>query len=69
MCLKLNHKRIKRKAISLNITTIFFFLLSCVSFTFAWFAYSNVVHTELEIGVSAWHIQLKDGEEEISYEL
>lgn len=69
MALKLNHKRIKRKAISLNVTTIFFFLLSCISFTFAWFAYNNVVQTSVEIGVSAWHIELNDGTEELSYEV
>lgn len=67
--MKLNRKRIKRKIIGLNLTTIFFFLLSCVSFTFAWFAYSNVVQTGVEIGVSAWHIELRDGEDEISYEV
>lgn len=68
MVLKLNHKRIKRKAISFNLTTIFFFLLSCISLTFAWFAYTNVVQTDIEIGVTAWHIELRDGEEEITYE-
>lgn len=67
--MKLNHKRIKRKIISLNFTAIFFFLLSSISFTFAWFVYSSVVQTEIEIGVTAWHIELRDGEEEISYEL
>ena len=69
MFLKLNRKRIKRKAISLNITTIFFVLLSGISFTFAWFAYNNIVQTGVEIGVSAWHIELRDGEEELSYEV
>lgn len=69
MFLKLNHKRIKRKFIKFNITTIFFFLLSGISFTFAWFAYSNIVHSSLEIDVSAWHIELRDGEEELSYEV
>ena len=67
--MKLNSKRIKRKAISLNITTIFFVLLSGISFTFAWFAYNNVVHTGVEIGVSAWHIEFHDGVDEISYEV
>lgn len=67
--MKLNSKRIKRKIIGLNFTAIFFFLLSSISFTFAWFVYSSVVQTEIEIGVSAWHIELRDGEEEIWYEL
>lgn len=67
--MKLNRKRVKKKIISFNFTALFFFLLSCISLTFAWFAYNNVVKTNIEIGVSAWHIELKDGEEEISYEL
>lgn len=67
--MKLNHKRIKRKIIGLNFTALFFFLLSSISFTFAWFVYSSVVQTEIEIGVTAWHIELRDGEDEISYEL
>ena len=67
--MKLNRKRIKSKIIGFNFTALFFFSLSCISFTFAWFAYNNVVKSKIEIGVSAWHIELHDGDEEISYEV
>ena len=67
--MKLNRKRIKRKIIGFNFTTLFFFLLSCISFTFAWFAYSNVVKSKIEIGVSAWHIEFSEGNEEITNEI
>lgn len=67
--MKLNRKRIKKKIISFNVTAFFFFLLSCISLTFAWFAYNNIIQTSIEIGVTAWHIELRDGDEEISYEL
>ena len=69
MSLKLNRKRIRKKIISLNFTAIFFFLLSCVSLTFAWFAYNNVVKSKIEIGVNAWHIEFSDGVDEITNEI
>ena len=69
MSLKLNRKRIRKKIIGFNFTALFFFLLSCISFTFAWFAYSNVVNTNIEIGVSAWHIEFSEEINEISNEI
>ena len=67
--MKLNRKRIRKKIVGFNFTALFFFLLSCISFTFAWFAYSNVVKSNIEIGVSAWHIEFSEEIDELSNEI
>lgn len=51
-------KRLKK----LNFATIFFFLLSLVSTTFAWFAFRNVVDNDMNIGIKAWQIDIDAGE-------
>jgi len=55
---KLNRIRIRKKIISFNLTSFFFLILSCISLTFAWFAYQSVIKTNLEIDVSAWNIEI-----------
>ena len=67
--MKLNRKRIKSKIIGFNFTALFFFSLSCISFTFAWFAYNNVVKSKIEIGVSAWHIAFSEEVNELTNQM
>lgn len=56
--MKLNKIRIGKKIISFNLTSFFFLILSCLSLTLAWFAYTSVVKNNLEIDVSAWNIEI-----------
>lgn len=56
--MKLNKVRIRKKIISFNLTSFFFLILSCISLTFAWFAYNSVLKSNLEIDVSAWNIEI-----------
>lgn len=52
-----------KKYIKLNIMSIVFIIVSLISVTLAWFAYSGLTDVSTEIGVKAWYIELeKDGE-------
>lgn len=47
----------------LNLMSLFFIVVSFISVTLAWFAYSGLSNVATEIGVKAWYIELeKDGE-------
>ncbi len=47
----------------INLLSLFFIILSFISVTLAWFAYSGLSNVSTEIGVKAWYITLeKDGE-------
>lgn len=59
--LKLNIQRLMKRLKKLNFATIFFFLLSLVSTTFAWFAFRNVVDNDMNIGIKAWQIDIDAG--------
>lgn len=50
----------------LNLMSVFFIALSFISITFAWFAYSGLAKVSTDIGVSAWYIQFKQGETDVS---
>lgn len=67
--MKLNKKRVRKKIVSFNIVSFFFFVLSCISLTFAWFAYNNVIKMGMEIEVSSWSIEIKDENDEVYHEL
>lgn len=53
-------QKISRILIRLNISSIFFFVLSLISITLAWFAFSNIVTNNMEIGIKAWNIKISD---------
>lgn len=48
------HKILK----SFNITSVLFFVMSCISISFAWFAFSNSTNSNVALDVSAWHIKI-----------
>lgn len=56
--MKIKHKIYFR----LNLMSIFFMIVSFISVTMAWFAYSGLVTVSTEVNVKAWYIELeKDG--------
>ncbi|MDD4035905.1 MAG: hypothetical protein PHS45_01085 [Bacilli bacterium] len=57
--MKSRHKAYLR----VNLISLVFIVVSFISVTLAWFAYSGLINVETEIGVKAWYIDLeKDGE-------
>lgn len=49
--------------IKLNLMSVIFIIVSLISVTLAWFAYSGLTDVSTEIGVKAWYIELqKDGQ-------
>lgn len=56
--------KIKRKTkFKLNLMSIVFAIISLMSVTLAWFAYSGMVKTQLDVNVKSWYIELeKDGQ-------
>ena len=48
------HKILK----SFNITSVLFFVMSCISISFAWFAFSNSTNSNVALDVSARHIKI-----------
>lgn len=67
--MKLNKKRIVKKLKKLNFATIFFFIMSLISTTFAWFAFTNVVNNNMEINVKTWKVDINDSEGTLSNKL
>lgn len=55
-----------KKYLKLNLVSIFFIVVSSISVTLAWFAYSGLVAVQTEIGVKAWNIELKKDNEIVS---
>ena len=62
-------QRIHRILVKINITSIFFFILSLISVTLAWFAFSNIVSNNMEISIKAWDININDETGEVSNKL
>lgn len=52
--------RFKKKITGINLLSIFFFAMSLISMTFAWFAFSKVVSSDMDIDVKAWSIDISD---------
>lgn len=50
----------------LNIMSIFFIVVSFISVTLAWFAYSGLSRVSTEINVKAWYIELERNGEKVS---
>lgn len=67
--MKLNKKRIVKKLKKLNFATVFFFIMSLISTTFAWFAFTNVVNNNMEINVKTWQVDINDNEGSVSNKL
>ena len=67
--LKLNIKRILKKLTKANFTSLIFAVVSIISTTFAWFAYSNIVDNDMEISVKSWKIDISEGESMITNKL
>lgn len=62
--------KLKRKAyLKLNIMSLIFLVVSFISFTYAWFAYSGLVDANTEIDVKAWNIKIEKDGEQISNEI
>lgn len=59
-------QRIHRILIKINITSIFFFVLSLISVTLAWFAFSNIVTNNMEVSIKAWNISINDENGEVN---
>lgn len=62
-------KSLKRILKKINVTTIFFFLLSAVSTTFAWFAYNNVIHNNMEIELKSWEVSIDENGNPVARDL
>lgn len=62
-------QRIHRILIRINITSIFFFVLSLISVTLAWFAFSNIVTNNMEVSIKAWNISINDENGEVNNSL
>ena len=60
--MKLNIKRILKKLTKANFTSLVFALVSVISVTFAWFAYSNVLDNGVQLSVRSWKIDINEGE-------
>ena len=51
-----------KKYFKLNITSLIFIIISFISVTLAWFAYSGVARASIDVPVKAWYIEIeKDG--------
>ena len=51
-----------KKYLKVNIMSLVFIVVSLISVTLAWFAYSGLTEVKTEIDVKAWYIELeKDG--------
>ncbi len=60
----------KHKAyLKLNIMSLFFVVVSFISITLAWFAYSGFANVETEVDVKAWYIDFKQDDESVSNDI
>ena len=53
----------------LNIMSILFTVVSMISVTLAWFAYSGLVDSNMEVGVRAWYIEFSKGDSTVSNDI
>ena len=60
----------KHKAyLKLNIMSLFFVVVSFISITLAWFAYSGLARVQTEVNVKAWYIDFKQGDTSVSNDI
>ena len=62
-------KRKYKTYIRLNILSLFFIIISFISVTLAWFAYSGLATARTEIDVKAWYIEFDKNNESVSNEI
>ena len=56
----------KKVYLRLNIVSILFAIISLMSVTLAWFAYSGLATARTEVGVKAWYIEFEKNNETVS---
>ena len=62
-------KKKHKTYLKLNIISILFTVISFISATLAWFAYSGLVDVKTEIGVKAWYIEFDKDNEKVSNDI
>lgn len=55
-----------KRYIKINLVSLIFLAISFISITLAWFAYSGIANSSLEIGVKAWNLEFKKGDTSVS---
>lgn len=55
--------------LKLNLVSIVFTIVSFISVSFAWFAYSGLVDVKTEVGVKAWYIEFEKNNEVVSNDI
>ena len=55
--------------LKLNLVSIVFAVVSFISVSFAWFAYSGLVDTKTEVGVKAWYIEFEKNNKTVSNDI
>lgn len=61
--------RAKKVFLKINIVSILFAVVSLISVTLAWFAYSGLASAKTEIGVQAWYIEFEKDNEPVSNDI
>lgn len=61
--MKMNEKKKKRykRYLKINLISLLFIVVSFSSLTLAWFAYSGLTNTSMDIDVKGWYIELERG--------
>ena len=52
-------KKRHKKYIKINIVSVFFIIVSMISVTMAWFAYSGIASVGTEVNVKAWYVEFE----------
>ncbi len=55
--------------LKLNLASLVFAVVSFISVSFAWFAYSGLVDVKTEVGVKAWYIEFEKNNEVVSNDI
>lgn len=55
--------------LKINLTSLFFIIVSSISVTLAWFAYSGLASVGTEVGIKAWYIEFEKDNEKISSDI
>ena len=61
--------RRKKVFLKINIVSILFAVVSLISVTLAWFAYSGLATARTEVGVKAWYIEFEKDNEPVSNDI
>ena len=61
--------RRKKVYLKINIVSILFTVVSLISVTLAWFAYSGLATARTEVGVRAWYIEFEKNNEPVSNDI